>query len=69
MTGFGVLLCAFGFAMIFECMLPMISPKRWKSFLKTLEQVPDSVIQKLGMAGVAGGLLVIWIIQSGLLNV
>ena len=50
--------------MIFESLMPMISPRRWKRALSLLQQVPDSAIQKLGIVGVLCGLAVIWLLQT-----
>ncbi len=44
MMGLKELLVAFGFMMIFESLMPMISPRRWKRALSLLQQVPDSAI-------------------------
>ena len=64
MMGLKELLVAFGFMMIFESLMPMISPRRWKRALSLLQQVPDSAIQKLGIVGVLCGLAVIWLLQT-----
>ena len=64
MMGLKELLVAFGFMMIFESLMPMISPRRWKRALSLLQQVPDSAIQKLGIVGVLCGLAVIWLLKT-----
>ena len=63
--GVNELLCAFGFAMIFECLTPMIAPAKWKNMIRSLLDVPDCVLTWVGAAGVACGLAIVWLFQSG----
>lgn len=68
MMGLNELACALGFAMIFECLLPMIAPARWRRMLKSLSGLPDPVISKAAAAGVACGLALVWLFQSGMIS-
>ncbi|MCI5851381.1 MAG: DUF2065 domain-containing protein [Sutterellaceae bacterium] len=65
--GLRELLCAVGFAVIFECLTPMIAPRRWKEMLAFLQTVPEHVIQRIGIAGVVIGLAIVWLLQSDLI--
>ena len=63
MMGLNELACALGFAMIFECLLPMIAPARWRRMLKSLSGLPDPVISKAAATGVDLGLAMALLFQ------
>ncbi|MCG5031827.1 DUF2065 domain-containing protein [Mesosutterella sp. OilRF-GAM-744-9] len=66
--GVNELFCALGFAVIFECFMPMVAPARWKSALERLLQVPESTLRWIGALGVASGLALVWLLQTGTLS-
>lgn len=65
MMGANELLCALGFALIFECLMPLIAPAKWKKMIAQLQQVPDSVVTRVAAGGILIGLAVVWMLQSG----
>ncbi len=63
--GVNELLCGLGFAIIFECLMPMVAPGRWQKMLVTLQQAPESAVRKVAVAGVIFGLALVWLLQTG----
>ena len=55
------LLVAFGFALVLEGLLPMISPARWREMVRSLSEFQDGQIRFAGMACVVVGLMLAWI--------
>ncbi|WP_293749692.1 DUF2065 family protein [Limnohabitans sp. Rim8] len=56
------LLLAFGLMLILEGLLPMLSPRRWRSLFEQMLQLQEGQIRFFGMLMVVFGLLVIWLL-------
>ena len=59
--GAGVLLAAFGAAMVLEGLLPLIAPQRWRRVMAQLMQLKDGQLRFFGLVGVALGLWIVLI--------
>jgi hypothetical protein len=56
------LLLAFGLMLILEGLLPMLSPRRWRSLFEQMLQLQEGQIRFFGVLMVVFGLLVIWLL-------
>jgi uncharacterized protein YjeT (DUF2065 family) len=56
------LLMALGLMLILEGLLPMISPRSWRSLFEQMLQLQEGQIRFFGMIMVVFGLLVIWLL-------
>ena len=56
------LLMALGLMLILEGLLPMISPRSWRSLFEQMLQLQEGQIRFFGMFMVVFGLLVIWLL-------
>lgn len=54
------LLTALGLMLILEGLLPMISPRSWRSLFEQMLQLQEGQIRFFGMIMVVFGLLVVW---------
>ena len=54
------LLTALGLMLILEGLLPMISPRKWRSLFEQMLQLQEGQIRFFGMLMVVFGLLVVW---------
>ncbi|MDP4613935.1 MAG: DUF2065 domain-containing protein [Limnohabitans sp.] len=54
------LLMALGLMLILEGLLPMISPRSWRSLFEQMLQLQEGQIRFFGMIMVVFGLLVVW---------
>ena len=53
---------AFALVLVIEGLLPLISPGGWRRMFQQLLQLRDGQIRFFGMASVAAGLLLIWLL-------
>jgi uncharacterized protein YjeT (DUF2065 family) len=53
---------ALGLMLILEGLLPMISPRKWRSLFEQMLQLQEGQIRFFGMIMVVFGLLVIWLL-------
>ena len=56
------LLMALGLMLILEGLLPMISPRSWRSLFEQMLQLQEGQIRFFGMIMVVFGLLVVWLL-------
>jgi uncharacterized protein len=56
------LLMALGLMLILEGLLPMISPRSWRSLFEQMLQLEEGQIRFFGLLMVVFGLLVIWLL-------
>lgn len=42
------LLAAFALLMVFEGILPFLSPQKWREFIQTISQLNDKIIRRFG---------------------
>ncbi len=56
------LLLAFGLMLILEGLLPMLSPRRWRSLFEQMLQLQEGQLRFFGMLMVVFGLVVIWLL-------
>ncbi|WP_295502347.1 DUF2065 domain-containing protein [Limnohabitans sp. Rim8] len=54
------LLTALGLMLILEGLLPMISPRKWRSLFEQMLQLQEGQIRFFGMLMVVFGLVVVW---------
>jgi len=53
------LLLAFGFVLIFEGLMPMLAPSRWRAAVSRIAQFRDGQLRFVGLCAVLIGLLLI----------
>ena len=58
------LLTAFCLYMILEGIIPFIAPQRFKEFLKSIENVPESSIRTMGLIMMMLGLISLYFIRN-----
>lgn len=58
------LLVGAGLVLVFEGLLWAVSPSTARRLLHTVEQMPESVLRYFGVATVALGLLVVWLVRG-----
>ncbi len=58
-----ILLVAMGLALVIEGVLPFISPKKYKSYLATMQQQTDKSIRQVGLGCLMGGLAIVILMQ------
>ena len=56
------LLMALGLMLILEGLLPMISPRTWRSLFEQMRQLQEGQIRFFGLLMVVFGLVVIWLL-------
>ena len=56
------LLTALGLMLILEGLLPMISPRKWRSLFEQMLQLQEGQIRFFGLLMVVLGLLLIWLL-------
>ena len=56
------LLLALGLMLILEGLLPMISPRTWRSLFEQMRQLQEGQIRFFGLLMVVFGLMVIWLL-------
>lgn len=56
------LLMALGLMLILEGLLPMISPRTWRSLFEQMRQLQEGQIRFFGLLMVVFGLMVIWLL-------
>jgi hypothetical protein len=54
---------ALALMLIFEGILPFISPNRWREVVKMLASVDESSMRAVGLVSMLGGLLLLWILR------
>ncbi len=55
-----LLLCAFALMLVFEGLMPLLSPPRWRSVFESALRLSDGQIRFIGLASVlAGGVLLL----------
>ena len=54
------ILTALGLMLILEGLLPMISPRKWRSLFEQMLQLQEGQIRFFGMLMVVFGLVVVW---------
>lgn len=50
------------FMAVFEGIMPLVAPGKWKEAVRTACSLPDGVLVRIGAALVAGGLAAVWLI-------
>ena len=56
------LVLALCFMAVFEGILPLVAPAKWKRAVKTAADLPDAVLVRIAAVLVAGGLAAVWLI-------
>lgn len=56
------LVLALCFMAVFEGILPLVAPAKWKQAVKTAADLPDAVLVRIAAVLVAGGLAAVWLI-------
>lgn len=56
------LVLALCFMAVFEGILPLVAPAKWKQAVKTAADLPDAVLVRIAVVLVAGGLAAVWLI-------
>lgn len=56
------LVLALCFMAVFEGILPLVAPAKWKQTVKTAADLPDAVLVRIAAVLVAGGLAAVWLI-------
>ena len=56
------LVLALCFMAVFEGILPLVAPAKWKQAVKTAAVLPDAVLVRIAAVLVAGGLAAVWLI-------
>lgn len=56
-----VLWLALAFMLMFEGLLPLLMPARWRDMFEQITRMPDQKIRMLGLISVAAGLLLYWL--------
>ncbi len=57
------LVLALCFMAVFEGILPLVAPAKWKQAVKTAADLPDAVLVQIAAVLVAGGLAAVWLIM------
>ena len=57
------LLTAVAIAMIFEGMMPFISPKNWRQMVIKISMLPDKKLRHFGLLVMLSGLSLLWIVR------
>lgn len=56
------LVLALCFMAVFEGILPLVAPAKWKQAVKTTADLPDAVLVRIAAVLVGGGLAAVWLI-------
>lgn len=56
------LVLALCFMAVFEGILPLVAPAKWKQAVKTAADLPDAVLVRIAAVLVVGGLAAVWLI-------
>lgn len=48
---------------VFEGVLPLVAPGKWKHAVKAAGELPDATIARVAAALVAGGLAAVWLVM------
>ncbi len=65
MAGRGdVLWLALAFMLMFEGLLPLLLPARWRQAFEQIVRLPERQIRLFGLLSVAAGLLLYWLIRA-----
>ncbi len=56
------LVLALCFMAVFEGILPLVAPAKWKQAVKTAADLPDAVLVRIAAVLVGGGLAAVWLI-------
>lgn len=56
------LVLALCFMAVFEGILPLVAPGKWKQAVKAAAELPDNVLMRVAAVLVAGGLAAVWMI-------
>ena len=48
---------------VFEGILPLVAPAKWKQAVKAAADLPDAVLVRIAAVLVAGGLAAVWLIM------
>lgn len=57
------LVLALCFMAVFEGILPLVAPAKWKQAVKTAADLPYAVLVRIAAVLVAGGLAAVWLIM------
>lgn len=57
------LVLALCFMAVFEGILPLVAPAKWKQAVQTAADLPDTVLVRIAAVLVAGGLAAVWLIM------
>ena len=54
---------ALALMLVFEGMLPFISPKNWRNAMSQAAQQPDGVLRTLGFLSMLAGVIVLYLVR------
>ena len=57
------LVLALCFMAVFEGIMPLVAPGKWKQAVRTAAELPDSVLMRVAAVLVAGGLVCVWLVM------
>lgn len=57
------LLMALGLMLVLEGVLPLVAPQAWRQTFRRMIELKDGQLRFIGLASIAGGLLLIWIVE------
>ncbi len=55
-------LLALGLMLVFEGLMPFVSPKAWRSVVSQITQRRDGQIRFSGLLGILAGLVLLWLV-------
>ncbi|VAW50351.1 hypothetical protein MNBD_GAMMA05-1374 [hydrothermal vent metagenome] len=54
---------ALALMLVFEGMLPFISPKNWRNAMSQAAQQPDNVLRTLGLLSMLAGVIILYLVR------
>lgn len=60
----GDLLAALALLLIFEGLIPFISPRGYKNMVQQMAAMPDKMLRNVGLVLVAAGLVVLFLVRG-----
>ena len=55
-------LLALGLMLVFEGLMPFVSPKAWRNVVSQIAQFRDGQIRFFGLLGILAGLALLWLV-------
>ena len=59
------LLAAFALFLVFEGLMPFVSPANWRKSLMMIFQLQDGQLRMVGLASIVAGLVLLLIVRGG----